>query len=465
MLTSEINKIFYSITLLVCGTIFIGVLYNSARADVIMLHDGTIMNGKITVQKPDSITFVNYYGTFTIKRSLLNDIHITGSYKEDVEIYKKAGKSVSVTDIERNFTFGVKNYFEIKTDPDGITKIRWGKIEEIVRYDVEIKDKIEKPVLNKKVDSIEIEFAIPEGSYRFRIGYIGRDEKISGWSEWRDFNVEFPPEIKSITRSSGVSGDRVQGIGIKGRNFVKGMRIHLRKGKEELEAQNVEYKSRDLVEFNLNLKDVKEGEYTLVVSKPFGSDASMKNVFTVESPLSESFSLKTQRRISIAAAYLSTIGSKRDSMPGGYGVFLSMDIPLRKLVFNSVRFYYPDLRVESGYLFFGSRDQYSVHAMPLSAGPVWFFPVRKDHMGRVLLSFLPGITYIKRENREFGYNSNTFSFSTILGYEYPYGKVLFFCNARYFYLYDFWMTRRSYVDRLSYPLLSVGTEIGAGYMF
>ena len=68
-------------------------------------------------------------------------------------------------------------------------KIKWEDIADIKKYEVQIVDGSDKMVLKETVPVNYIEFILPAGKYRFRIGAINKYDKIETWSDWNDIEI------------------------------------------------------------------------------------------------------------------------------------------------------------------------------------------------------------------------------------------------------------------------------------
>jgi hypothetical protein len=64
------------------------------------------------------------------------------------------------------------------------TSINWPDIPGAIMYEVEIADVNYKVILKEKVVPSNIEFSLPPGEYRIRIGPINKFYKIANWSDW-----------------------------------------------------------------------------------------------------------------------------------------------------------------------------------------------------------------------------------------------------------------------------------------
>lgn len=68
-------------------------------------------------------------------------------------------------------------------------KIKWEEVDDIKKYEVQIVDINEKMVLKQTVAGNSIEFILPVGKYRLRIGAINKFDKIETWSDWNEIEI------------------------------------------------------------------------------------------------------------------------------------------------------------------------------------------------------------------------------------------------------------------------------------
>jgi hypothetical protein len=87
--------------------------------------------------------------------------------------------------------------------------ITWEKIEGHDKYKVQITDSGGSIVLDKTVATNHIEFILPVGVYKIRIGAISVFDKISFWSDWDMFEIRQPEKWEFFTN------DYVEGVGLK----------------------------------------------------------------------------------------------------------------------------------------------------------------------------------------------------------------------------------------------------------
>jgi len=88
-------------------------------------------------------------------------------------------------------------------------RIKWATIEGIVKFNVQIKDETDTLLLDRTVETSYIDFLLPPGKYRIRIGAINKFQKISFWTEWDVF------EIRKSVKSRFFTNDYAAGVGLK----------------------------------------------------------------------------------------------------------------------------------------------------------------------------------------------------------------------------------------------------------
>jgi len=133
----------------------------------------------------------------------------------------------------------------------------------------------------------------------------------------------------------------------------------------------------------------------------------------------------------VEGGWLSVSGDVRDTIPYGYGGFAAYEQGL-DFITGGRYLLMPGLRVEGGYLYYSSGDA-SMKGPSASLGPVWLFPV---YGGNIRFSIQPGASGLDLVNDELSASTFTFTFNSILGYEYTFSRTSIFINARYLYVYD-----------------------------
>jgi hypothetical protein len=68
-------------------------------------------------------------------------------------------------------------------------RINWERDESAAGYKVQIRNTLDKLVLNKEVESNYIDFILSPGKYRIRVGAVNKFNKIDVWSDWRYFEI------------------------------------------------------------------------------------------------------------------------------------------------------------------------------------------------------------------------------------------------------------------------------------
>jgi hypothetical protein len=88
-------------------------------------------------------------------------------------------------------------------------RIKWEAVEGIIKYMVQMKNADDAIVLDKTVPTNYIDFLLPPGTYRIRIGAVNKFEKVSFWTDWE--NVE----IRKVARQKFFANKYPAGIGLK----------------------------------------------------------------------------------------------------------------------------------------------------------------------------------------------------------------------------------------------------------
>ncbi len=68
-------------------------------------------------------------------------------------------------------------------------RIKWESVEGIIKYMVQMKDAADTVVLDKTVGNNYIDFVLPPGSYRIRIGAVNKFDKVSFWTDWETIEI------------------------------------------------------------------------------------------------------------------------------------------------------------------------------------------------------------------------------------------------------------------------------------
>ncbi len=88
---------------------------------------------------------------------------------------------------------------EEKDNKEKRLTIRWEEVVDIKKYEVQIVDGNDKMVLKEIVNANFIEFILPVGKYRLRIGAINKFDKIAQWSDWNDIEIRKSVKSKFFT--------------------------------------------------------------------------------------------------------------------------------------------------------------------------------------------------------------------------------------------------------------------------
>jgi len=105
-----------------------------------------------------------------------------------------------------------------KKETAAITKelrIGWDSVDGALKYQVQVMDSRNTILIDRIVDTNSINFTVPEGRYRMRVGAINIFDKVGAWSDWSDLSIvrkEAPEALRyrgiidhGFTLSAGVT--------------------------------------------------------------------------------------------------------------------------------------------------------------------------------------------------------------------------------------------------------------------
>ena len=70
-----------------------------------------------------------------------------------------------------------------------VTNISWESIKGAKKYMVIITDTKNSVILKREVNTNFVNFKLPVGEYRIRIGTVNKFSKIASWSDWTEIKI------------------------------------------------------------------------------------------------------------------------------------------------------------------------------------------------------------------------------------------------------------------------------------
>lgn len=156
----------------------------------------------------------------------------------------------------------------------GPLKLEWNKVAGAGGYVVEIQDENGQTRLRRQTEQNEINFGLPVGEYRQRIGVLNKFKKVSVWSNWRPLIIKRPgdPIITSISPARVALGRDGQSFEIRGENIYSGSKVSIVR-----DGVQVPFRTRDArtgeINLRLNTTTIEPGAYAVVVENPDGRRA------------------------------------------------------------------------------------------------------------------------------------------------------------------------------------------------
>ncbi|TGL07316.1 hypothetical protein EHQ43_07840 [Leptospira bouyouniensis] len=180
---------------------------------------------------------------------------------------------------------------------EGTKLIAWKPIPEANGYQIQIKDKSGKLILDKKIEtayhSIE---ELPSGTYMVRTAPLNLFKKPAVWSNWKDLEIIIsePPQIvkeieKPIILPKADSNKEkiISPVTIQGEHFLEATKVDLSIRDEQLPIVSKEVKSSERIELKVDTTEAKSGPYDLTVTNPYQKPKVVKNFVQVEEQKSD----------------------------------------------------------------------------------------------------------------------------------------------------------------------------------
>ncbi|MBM9549118.1 hypothetical protein JWG40_18985 [Leptospira sp. 201903074] len=177
---------------------------------------------------------------------------------------------------------------------DGTKLIAWKPIPEASGYQIQIKEKSGKIVIDKKIDtayhSIE---DLPSGVYQVRTAPLNLFKKPAVWSAWKDLEViisEAPKVVIEeqkpiiLPKSESKVEKTIANVTIEGEHFLEATKVDLTKKNETLPILSKEVKSPERIDLKVDTTDAKSGPYDLTVTNPYQKPKVVTNFVQVEEP-------------------------------------------------------------------------------------------------------------------------------------------------------------------------------------
>lgn len=205
---------------------------------------------------------------------------------------------------------------------DGTKLIAWKPIPDASGYQIQIKEKTGKIVIDKKIDtayhSIE---DLPSGVYQVRTAPLNLFKKPAVWSAWKDLEVIIsePPKVVVeeqkpiiLPKSESKVEKTISNVTIEGEHFLDATKVDLKKKDETLPILSKEVKSPERIDLKVDTTDAKSGPYDLTVTNPYQKPKVVTNFVQVEEP-------KHETESSLSQNTRGNVGSKKSkvSLPKG----------------------------------------------------------------------------------------------------------------------------------------------------
>lgn len=179
---------------------------------------------------------------------------------------------------------------------EGTKLIAWKPISDASGYQIQIKDKLGKIILDKKIEtpyqSIE---ELPSGMYMVRTAPLNLFKKPVVWSTWKELEIiisEPPKVVKEtetpviLSKQESKSEKTIKELTIEGEHFLEATSVDLSKKGDKLPIVSKEVKTSERIDLKVDTTEAKTGPYDLTVTNPYQKPKVVKNFVQVEEPKS-----------------------------------------------------------------------------------------------------------------------------------------------------------------------------------
>jgi hypothetical protein len=83
------------------------------------------------------------------------------------------------------------------------SRINWEPVKGVLQYEVHIKDSLNRIVIKETTDKTLLEFSLPPGKYKIRIGAITKFDSTGSWTDWDDIEIKSKKPDTSMLHGSG----------------------------------------------------------------------------------------------------------------------------------------------------------------------------------------------------------------------------------------------------------------------
>jgi len=143
--------------------------------------------------------------------------------------------------------------------------LEWKAVEGAGGYRVEIQSSDGRPIFDRELQTTRIEFTLPPGSYRKRIGAIDRFGKIAAWSDWSPLFIKLPeePQIDAVIPPA-LGKNKAETIQLRGRNLTDSTEVRLEGGGFSIPG-SVKLRGKDQIAVTFDTSGLPVGPYSLLV--------------------------------------------------------------------------------------------------------------------------------------------------------------------------------------------------------
>ncbi|MFH0976017.1 MAG: hypothetical protein V1874_09570 [Spirochaetota bacterium] len=318
--------------------------------------------------------------------------------------------------------------------------LKWEPVQGAIEYQIEIQDASGKEALNVKTGDTELDFNLPPGDYRVRIGAVNKFNKVDTWSSWNPLKVKkiFVPVIYGLSKNKFISGTEEKDLQISGRDIEKDAAIYIKNKSASYQIRDFRYVNSSTINFDLDVSGIEAGDYDLVVINPGAPEAkSPEKVIVSGKPwISSTMARDAGAGISAGYSYTQLLSPWTDVYKQsliGFNLLLTADSALIKSVSMIPVLNRTGVDIEMNYSSLVGKERAGIVRTDMSlimlGGSIYFrIPVIGKSSVRLKAGGGIAVSDVKEDalySASQNYRSTDFYYSAGINYNFPLGRLVF----------------------------------------
>ena len=164
--------------------------------------------------------------------------------------------------------------------------LEWEAVKFSKGYNVQIRNKGKKLIIDEKVSENKYTIKLAEGFYEHRIGVYNKFGKVSAYSEWESFQIKKVTDPEVTTKQLEILNDGNQKeISIKGNYFTPDTLVVLRMNEDKLRIDNIKIINEREIELQISPDKNFIGNFDLILINPRNKKVVIKDFLNLNKPV------------------------------------------------------------------------------------------------------------------------------------------------------------------------------------